>query len=84
MITKNISFKSFLNFNKSINNKLKEDLISLLEEKNQLFLSLGNKYIDSFNKRKISKFKKHNIIQIFGMGGSSLGAKAIYNFLKKK
>ena len=84
MITKNISFKSFLNFNKSINNKLKEDLISLLEEKNQLFLSLGNKYIDSFNKKKISKFKKHNIIQIFGMGGSSLGAKAIYNFLKKK
>ena len=84
MISKNISLKSFINFKKPINKKLKKDLISLLKEKNQLFLSLSDKYKDSFNKKKISKFKKHNIIQIFGMGGSVLGTKAIYNFLNKK
>ncbi len=84
MITKNISFKSFLNFKKPINQKLKKSLISLLKEKNQLFLSLSNKYIDNFNKKKISKFKKYKILQIFGMGGSGLGTKAIYNFLNNK
>jgi len=84
VITKNISFKSFLNFKKPINQKLKKSLIFLLKEKNQLFLSLSNKYIDNFNKKKISRFKKHKILQIFGMGGSGLGTKAIYNFLNNK
>ena len=45
-------------------------------------LSLQYKY--SANLTKISKLKKFRICRIVGMGGSVLGAEAIYNFLKKK
>ena len=38
----------------------------------------------SFNLKKIKKFKKFKTVIIIGMGGSILGAKAIYSFLKFK
>ena len=40
--------------------------------------------IDSYTKKLIRKFSNFKFIRIFGMGGSSLGANAIYDFLKYK
>tara|TARA_B100000029_G_scaffold334627_1_gene326732 strand:+ start:6643 stop:7788 length:1146 start_codon:yes stop_codon:yes gene_type:complete len=37
-----------------------------------------------FNKKKVNKFKKFKTIVLIGMGGSILGTKAIYYFMKNK
>ncbi len=50
----------------------------------QLFKSLTPIYNYSFKKKLLNKFKKEKIFKIIGMGGSILGAEAIYNFLKCK
>ena len=82
MLTKNISFKNFLI--KKKNPIVKKNLSSILREKNQLIFSLSKFYKDSFNKKKIKHFQKNFDYRIIGMGGSILGAHAIYDFLKKK
>jgi len=51
---------------------------------NKFFQSLSNRYIYSFSKKKILKYKKFNNFNIVGIGGSSLGIEAIYNFLSFK
>ena len=84
MISKNIKFKNFSNIKIPLKKKLKKIFRSLITENNQLLISLSNKYLDNFDKKKISKYKNYKIMQIFGMGGSGLGTKAIYNFLKNK
>ena len=72
----NLKFKK----NQSITNILS----NLLKEKNQTILSLGNKYKNKYSYKKlVNKVDKLNV-RIFGMGGSILGAKAIYDFLKDK
>jgi glucose-6-phosphate isomerase len=82
MLTSNINFKNFKQ-NKS-NSKIKKDLKELLEENNSVIKSLNKSYKNSYNKKTINKLKKYLNVKIFGMGGSSLGAAAIYNFLKHK
>ena len=42
------------------------------------------KYKYSYKNKGITKYKNFFNYRIIGMGGSSLGAKAIYNFLKHK
>ena len=51
---------------------------------NDLISSFTKSYSYSFNKDLLKKYKKYNTYQIYGMGGSSLGVKAIYEFLKSK
>ena len=46
--------------------------------------SFKKNYNYSYNKEIINKYKKFSNINIIGMGGSSLGTKAIYSFLKHK
>jgi glucose-6-phosphate isomerase len=82
MFTQNISFKNFLKKNKNILVKKKLNLI--LKEKNQVINSLSKSYKDSFSKKNIKHFNKEFDYRIIGMGGSTLGAQAIYDFLKKK
>ena len=82
MFTQNISFKNFLIKNKNILVKKKLNLI--LKEKNQVINSLSKSYKDSFSKKNIKHFNKKFDYRIIGMGGSTLGAQAIYDFLKKK
>jgi glucose-6-phosphate isomerase len=82
MFTQNISFKNFLTKNKKIPVKKKLNLI--LKEKNQVISSLSKSYKDSFSKKNIKHFNKKLNYRIIGMGGSTLGAQAIYDFLKKK
>jgi len=69
---------------KKNNKKIYKILSALLKDKSQLILSMGPQYKNNYNRNKIiNKFDKTNV-RIFGMGGSILGAKAIYNFLKDK
>ena len=85
MLTKNINFDNFSfkkkNNVKSIFDKIKKNYF-LRKEKS--LLSLSDKYKYSFDLKKIAKLKKFSIYRIIGMGGSILGAEAIYNFLKFK
>ena len=45
---------------------------------------MSSNYKDSFSKKMIVGYKKYPQISLFGMGGSSLGAQSIYDFLKHK
>ncbi len=85
MIGKNIKFSNFI-FQNKISNKKKILSIfkKLIKEKNEIVLSLGKNYKDSYSKKKIDKIKKKKNFLLIGMGGSILGAKAIYKFLSPK
>ena len=84
MLTQNINFSKFgvnKNYFKTkifVNKTLKK------YSKDKFFQSLSNRYIYSFSKKKILKYKKFNNFNIVGIGGSSLGIEAIYNFLSFK
>ena len=70
------------------NNKKIERLFSEILQKKKLSYKVidtfSNNYQYSYDKKKISKFKKYKTISVFGLGGSSLCIKAIYDFLKFK
>jgi len=82
MFTQNISFKNFLIKKKKLIVKKKLKLI--LNEKNQVIRSLSKSYKDSFSKKNTKHFNKKFDYLNIGMGGSTLGAQAIYDFLKKR
>jgi glucose-6-phosphate isomerase len=82
MFTQNISFKNFLIKKKKL--AVKKNLKLILNEKKQLISSLSKFYKDSFTKKNTKHFNKKFDYRIIGMGGSTLGAQAIYDFLKKK
>jgi len=81
MITPGIFFKNFnLKKNTSI---IKRKLYFIFKKNDPLIQSLGRNYKDSFNKKNLQKYNKFKKLRVIGMGGSSLGTNAIYNFLKK-
>jgi len=84
-LTKNIDFKNF-KLNKNIKNKknIKKLLLNNINSKNEIINSLKKSYKYSFDKKKLYNLKKYSIIILIGMGGSILGAKSIYSFLKHK
>ena len=79
MLTSRINFKNF-KFKKT--SKVKLNLINLIKKKNSILESLGKNYKDSYNKKDLTIFKKYRNFRLIGMGGSTLGAQAIYDFLK--
>ena len=82
MLTKNINFK---NFNlKKINKRTKKDLKKVLKEKSTLLDSLSQNYKNSYSKKNILNLKNYKKVRVIGMGGSILGAEAIYDFLRTK
>ena len=87
MLTKNIFFQNFKI--KPLKTEFRKNFISLIKkgikkEKNLLF-SFTNKYKQSYNRSNLIKLKKKfPIINIIGIGGSILGSKAIYFFLRDK
>jgi glucose-6-phosphate isomerase len=86
MLSKNIKFNNF-EFNKKTflqKNKILKIFKNLLKSHNQILFSMNNNYKDSYDKKFILNLKKINHITLIGMGGSILGAKAIYTFLKPK
>ena len=85
MLSKNIKFINFILNKKSTNNKKILSIYKgVIKEKSEVILSLNKKYKDSFSKKILLKIKKINHVVLIGMGGSILGAKAIYKFLKPK
>lgn len=82
MITSGINFINFKIKKKS--NLVKNFFFSLLEKKNEVLNSLSKEYKNSFNKKAINKYKKVANYRIIGMGGSTLGTQAIYDFLNHK
>ncbi|MDA9177653.1 glucose-6-phosphate isomerase [Candidatus Pelagibacter sp.] len=85
MSSKNIRFINFILNKKSTNNKKILNIYKdVIKEKSEVILSLNKKYKDSFSKKILLKLKKINQVLLIGMGGSILGAKAIYKFLQPK
>ncbi len=80
-ISKNIYLKEF-KYNK--NKKIILIFKKLINEKNSIISSLKKSYKYSYNKKFVNKFKKYSKINLIGMGGSSLGARSIYSFFKKR
>ena len=86
METKHIIYKNFNNKNKQLNKKKLNNFIKFknLIEKYPLLKSLTNNYNYSFQKKNLLNFKKYYEYNLIGMGGSILGAQAIYDFLSHK
>ena len=82
MLTRNIFFRNFKR--KKNNRNIRKLLKQLIISDSEVIKSLTNNYDYSYTKQKIKKFKKFKDVRIFGMGGSSLGANAIYDFLRFK
>ena len=85
MLTSNIKFTNFIlkQKKKTIYNfkqLKKENWI----KKYKLLLSLTPNYKYSYTKAQIKNLKKKTFFRLIGMGGSILGAKAIYKFLQDK
>jgi len=81
-ISQNIYLENFKN--KRFDNKIFKLFKDLIKKKNQVIYSLNKSYKYSYTKKTILKFKKYPQIRLIGMGGSILGANAIYSFLKNK
>ena len=85
MLTSNIKFINFVQKQKkkpiyNFKQLKKENWI----KKYKLLLSLTPNYKYSYTKAQIKNLKKQNFFRLIGMGGSTLGAKAIYKFLQDK
>ena len=64
--------------------KVKYEIINDVNSPNKTLNILNNKFKFNFKINELKKFKKFKNIAIIGMGGSILGAEAIYNFLNVK
>ena len=86
MFSEKIKITCF-NSKKKNNKKVKRLFSEILQKKKtdyKVIDTFSNNYQYSYNKKKISKFKKYKTISIFGLGGSSLCIKSIYDFLRFK
>ncbi len=82
MLSKNINF---INFKiKKKNKKIRINLKSILKKNDYVIQSLRKTYKDSYSYKNLSSLNKNFDYRIIGMGGSTLGTQAIYDFLKKK
>ena len=82
MLTKNIKIKNFKT--KSNIKIIKIFKNFFLKKDDKLLQSFSENYKYSFNLKKIKKYKKYKNFTLIGMGGSILGAEAIYDFLNYK
>ena len=82
MLTSKIFLKNFNLKKKNI--KVKKNLNSVIKKQNPILKSLGKNYVNSYTKKTIKKYSQNSNFRVIGMGGSSLGAQAIYEFLKRK
>jgi len=81
MLTSNIKFK---NFNISKFKNLKNFKNEKWFKKIRLLDSLKKNYKYSYTKEQIKKINKNKNFRLIGMGGSTLGVEAIYQFLNHK
>ena len=83
MLSPRISFRNFKS-KKVKTSFVRKKLTTLIKEKNEILKSLSKDYKNDFNNKNLKKFKNSLDYRVIGMGGSSLGAQAIYNFLRHK
>jgi len=76
---KKIYFKDKKKVNEIINN-----IFNSLDIKKNIFHSLSKKFDFNFKNSQLVKFNKYKSVIIIGMGGSALGAEALYSFFKDK
>ena len=81
MLTSNIKFK---NFNITKTKKIKNFKKEIWFKKIKLIESLKTSYKYSYSKKQIQKISKDKNFRLIGMGGSTLGAETIYQFLNHK
>ena len=91
---KNISLKKSINssyFKKKLYlkdkiklNNIIKNLYTSLDNKKDNFHSFSKKFKFNFKNSEIVKFNKYKSVILIGMGGSALGAKAIYSFCNHK
>ena len=83
MLTSNINFKNF-----KISKKINKNKIKFQNEKwfkkIELLKSLQSNYEYSYSRKQLKKIRKNKNFRLIGMGGSTLGAEAIYQFLNHK
>ena len=85
MLTSRIKITNF-----KIIKKNKISLSSSFFQPNNLFSkfpilkTLSSNYKYSFNKKIVKRLNRFSIFRLIGMGGSTLGAEAIYQFLQNK
>ena len=91
MLNKNMLFKNLSFYKKRFNQDLKKTEKAFKAFKLNLknfeipFLKCYEKdYIFDFSSSTVKKFSKYKNIVVIGMGGSVLGTKSIYSFLKSK
>ena len=91
MLSKNIFFNNFFFKSKKYYQNLKETQkifnsfqLDLKNFKIPLLTSYEKNYTLNFSPTIIKKFSKYKKIIVIGMGGSILGTKSIYSFLKTK
>ena len=91
MLKKDSFFKSSLidlsRYNKNLKKTKKifsSFLVDLKNNKIPLLESYEKNYKFDFSSETVKKFSKYQNIIVIGMGGSILGTKSIYSFLKKK
>ena len=78
-VNNNFTKKLYKNFSVLLSNLRKD-----LKNYNKTLNVLDKKFIIDPKIKKLHKFKKFKKIAVIGMGGSILGAEAIYSFFKKK
>ena len=81
MLTSNIKFK---NFNIKKFKKFQSFKNEKWFKKIRLIESLKPNYKYSYTKDQVKKISKNKNFRLIGMGGSTLGIEAIYQFLKHK
>ena len=91
MLKKDNFFKSYFVNSSQYNRNIKKTkkifnsfLIDLKNYKIPLLESFEKDYKFDFSKSIVKKFSKYKNIIVIGMGGSILGTKSIYSFLKKR
>ena len=82
MITSQINFTNFKIKKKYP--RIRAMLNKITKNKNEVIKSLSKNYKDVFSNALVKKYKKTSNFRIIGMGGSTLGANSIYDFLNKK
>ena len=86
MFSKKVKISCF-NQKKKGNKNIKKLFSKIIQKRKQSYRvidTFSNKYRYSYNQKIISNYKKYKTISIFGLGGSSLCIKAIYDFLRFK
>ena len=91
MLKKNNFFKNYFNNSFTYNKNLKKTkkifksfLIDLKNNEIPLLKSFEKDYEFDFSNATVKKYSKYKNIVVIGMGGSILGTKSIFSFLKKR